>query len=340
MELSLQNLSVAISGNEILKSISLTVREGEFVSLLGASGCGKSTLLKAIAGIIPQSEGSVIIGGKSADMLPTHRRGTVIVFQDFRLFPHMSAAENIGFPLKMRGAARSEYAKTALELLEKVQLKGFENRMPHEMSGGQIQRVALARALAASPNVLLLDEPFSSLDVNLRQDMRSLVIRLQREFEITTVLVTHDRHEALTMSDRIALMADGSILQYDTPEKIFQSPASRQVAEYLGDASYLEGFVKDGIFKSGIVEFPSDKPNGLYQAMLRPSMVRIAPKGDKSFRIAELSYQGESYSALLEHLETGAKIRTLIQSPCPYRLEDKVALSIDTDKAILFPANK
>lgn len=337
MELSLQDISVELSGNKILKSINLTVQEGDFVSLLGASGCGKSTLLKTIAGIIPQSGGSVLLGGKCADRLPAHKRGTVIVFQDFRLFPHMNAAENISFPMKMRGVSKREYSRAASELLTKVQLEGFEKRMPHEMSGGQIQRVALARALAARPNVLLLDEPFSSLDVNLRKDMRSLVLKLHREFKITTVLVTHDRHEALTMSNKIALMMDGRVLQYDTPENMFNSPENRQVAEYFGEAAYLDGVVENCVFKSEIVEFAADKPNGAYQAMLRPSMVHIVSGENKNFKIVELSYQGDNYSALLEHIETGARMSTFIPCPCPYKLGDKVALAIDTDKAILFP---
>ena len=223
MELSLKNISVALSGEEILDSISLTVDDGAFISLLGASGCGKSTLLKTIAGIITPSSGSVFLNGVCADRLPPHKRGTVIVFQDLRLFPHMTVAENIAFPMKMRGVTKEEYMRTTIGLLEKVQLEGFEGRRIREMSGGQLQRVALARALAANPNVLLLDEPFSSLDENLREDMRQLVLRLQKDYRITTILVTHDRQEALSMSDKIALMMDGRILQYDTPENIYNA---------------------------------------------------------------------------------------------------------------------
>ncbi|QUH24595.1 ABC transporter ATP-binding protein [Serpentinicella alkaliphila] len=337
MELSLQNISVSLSGKEILKSISLTVEEGIFVSLLGASGCGKSTLLKTIAGIIPQTRGSVILDGKSADKLPCHKRGTVIVFQDFRLFPHMTVVENISFPLKMRGVSKEEYLKIASELLEKVQLTGFENRRSYEMSGGQIQRVALARALAAKPNVLLLDEPFSSLDVNLRKEMRSLVLKLQKEFKITTVLVTHDRHEALTMSDKVALMMDGKILQYDTPEKIFESPVSRQVADYFGDVIYIDGIVKDHIFQSEIISFSVDKPDGLYEVMFRPSAVQIMSNGNKNFRICDLSYQGENYSARLEHNETKIKLNTTIPFPSPYQIGDVVTVLFDTNRSVLFP---
>ncbi len=336
VELFLQNISVSLSGKKILKSINLAVQEGDFVSLLGASGCGKSTLLKTIAGIIPQSSGSVVLDGKCADKLPPHKRGTVIVFQDFRLFPHMTAAENIGFPLKMRGVPKNEYLKIASELLEKVQLKGFESRRPHEMSGGQIQRVALARALSAKPNVLLLDEPFSSLDVNLRKEMRSLVLKLQREFKITTILVTHDQQEALTMSNKVALMMQGEILQYDTPEKIFEFPVSRQVADYFGEGIYIDGIVKDNVFQSDIITFSVTKPNGSYQAMFRPSAVHIVPEGNKDYKICELSYEGENYSAIIEHNVTKIRMKTVVPSPCPYKIEDSVSVLLDTKKTVLF----
>ena len=196
MELELKNISVDLSNKKILKSINLKVHNGEFISLLGSSGCGKSTMLKTIAGIINQNEGSIILGGKVADKIPAYKRKTVIVFQDFRLFPHMTVAENISFPLKMTGTNKTSCREKALVLLEKVQLKGFEDRHVDQMSGGQMQRVALARALAAEPSLLLLDEPFSSLDINLRKDMRELILSLQREYKITPILVTHDKEEA------------------------------------------------------------------------------------------------------------------------------------------------
>ncbi|MEL7564751.1 MAG: ABC transporter ATP-binding protein [Dehalobacterium sp.] len=337
MELEVQKISVALSNKEILKTVSFTVPVGAFVSLLGASGCGKTTLLKTIAGIIPQSGGSIMLDGKCADKLPPHKRGTVIVFQDFRLFPHMTAEENIGFPLKMRGVPKDKYLKTAAELLEKVQLKGFEKRKPHEMSGGQIQRVALARALAAEPHVLLLDEPFFSLDENLRQDMRDLVLKLHREFKMTTVLVTHDWQEALGMSDKIALMMSGEILQYDTPEKIFASPVSREVAEYFGDGVYIDGMIKDHVFQSDLISFGVDRPDGSYQAMFRPSAVGIAGTGEKNFKICEISYKGENYGVILEHSMTGMRMKANLPAPCVFKIGDLVAAALDSNKAILFP---
>jgi putative spermidine/putrescine transport system ATP-binding protein len=336
LELALRNISVSLSGKEILKSISFSVGDGDLISLLGASGSGKSTLLKTIAGIIPQTGGTVMIGGAIADALPPHRRGAVIVFQDFRLFPHMTAAENIAFPMKMRGVQKEEYSKTAFALLERVHLAGYGKYKPQEMSGGQIQRVALARALAASPNILLLDEPFSSLDENLRQDMRALVLELQREYRITTILVTHDRQEALSMSDKIAVMMHGEILQYDRPERIFESPNSREVADYFGDAIYVGGIVKSGVFVSDVVRFGADRPDGPYQAMFRPSSVHIGSDGNRAFNIRRTSYQGESYRIALEHESTGIILNAILPSPCLLRADDRVSVSLDTDKVILF----
>lgn len=337
MELALENISVKLAGKEILKSIDLTIPDGALVALLGPSGCGKSTLLKTVAGIITQSQGSIRLGGKSADNLPPYKRGTVIVFQDLRLFPHLTALENIAFPLKMQGVKRSIYEKKALEFLTKVQLSGLEKRKPHEMSGGQIQRVALARALAAEPKVLLLDEPFSSLDENLRQDMRNLVLRLQKEYKITTILVTHDRQEALSMSDKIALMMDGSILQYDTPERVYEYPASRAVADYFGEVIYVAGIVKDNIFCSDLTTFPVNSPDGHYDAMFRTSAVRLGNANSKNFEICALSYQGEHYNVVLKHIGTGIRLTTKIPAPCNFYVGDLISVTLDESKAVLFP---
>ena len=235
MELDCKNISVEISGKKILEEINLKVEDGELISLLGASGCGKSTLLKTIAGLIDPQQGSVFFNGRNVNHLPAHKRKAVIVFQDFRLFPHMTALENISFPQKIQGLSKDEMQKRSLQLLGDVQLEGFENRYLDQMSGGQIQRVALARALAAQPDILLLDEPFSSLDVNLRRDMRNLVLKLHKDYKMTTILVTHDQEEALAMSEKIAFMSEGQILQFDRPAALFNKPAHPLVSDYMAD---------------------------------------------------------------------------------------------------------
>lgn len=213
--LLLTDINVELGKKHILKNVSLEVKTGQLISLLGSSGCGKSTLLKTVAGIIEPSSGDVIIDGKSVLGVPVHRRGAVIVFQDLRLFPHMSVAENVEFALKMSGIKKQQYREIAREQLEKVRLEGLEDRRISQISGGQMQRVALARAFAVRPSVMLLDEPFSSLDEELRLEMGNLLIELQRESELTTVLVTHDTQEARRLSDAIAYMKDGEIVRYE-----------------------------------------------------------------------------------------------------------------------------
>ena len=213
--LLLTDINVELGKKHILKNVSLEVKTGQLISLLGSSGCGKSTLLKTVAGIIEPSSGDVLIDGKSVLGIPVHRRGAVIVFQDLRLFPHMTVAENVEFALKMSGMKKQQYREIAREQLEKVRLEGLEDRRISQISGGQMQRVALARAFAVRPSVMLLDEPFSSLDEELRLEMGNLLLELQRESELTTVLVTHDTKEARRLSDAIAYMKDGEIVRYE-----------------------------------------------------------------------------------------------------------------------------
>ena len=213
--LFLTDINVELGKKHILKKVSLEVKTGQLISLLGSSGCGKSTLLKTVAGIIEPSSGDVLIDGKSVLGVPVHRRGAVIVFQDLRLFPHMTVAENVEFALKMSGMKKQQYREIAREQLEKVRLEGLEDRRISQISGGQMQRVALARAFAVRPSVMLLDEPFSSLDEELRLEMGNLLLELQRESELTTVLVTHDTQEARRLSDAIAYMKDGEIVRYE-----------------------------------------------------------------------------------------------------------------------------
>lgn len=220
MGLIIEKLEVKLQKEEILREVSLEIQDGEFISLLGRSGCGKTTLLKSIAGLLEISSGEIKLNGESIKNMPPEKRGTVIVFQDLRLFPHLTVEKNITFPMELKKVSKDIQKETVKKLLEAVQLSGFEHRKIKQMSGGQMQRVALARALAANPKVLLLDEPFSGLDEELRIEIAALVKRLHEEWKITTVLVTHDKKEALLLSDRIALMRDGEIVCYDTPKVI------------------------------------------------------------------------------------------------------------------------
>lgn len=240
MKLEIRDLSVDLSGHKILDKVCLTVEEKEFVTLLGPSGCGKSTLLKTIAGIHPIKDGSIMLDGALINETPPHKRGCVIVFQDMRLFPNMTVSENVAYPLRIKGVKKAERRAKAAEYLGYVRLDGFDERRISSLSGGQMQRVALARALAAEPKILLLDEPFSSLDENLRDDMRSLVKDLHRGFGMTTIMVTHDRREAIIMADRIALMFDGRIAQTGTPAEVLEDPADERVQRYFGSSPLSE----------------------------------------------------------------------------------------------------
>ena len=240
MELTIDNLKVKLQKEEILHGINLVIEDKSFVSLLGTSGCGKTTLLKSIAGLLETDSGDILIDGESIVKLLPEKRGTVIVFQDLRLFPHMTVEQNICFPMELQKIAKEQQKETTARLLESVRLAGYEKRKIRQLSGGQRQRVALARALAVNPKILLLDEPFSGLDEQLRLEMGELVKRLHKEWGITTVLVTHDKKEALQLSDKIALMSRGDVLQYDTPENIVSYPVSEEVENYFGKAGYVK----------------------------------------------------------------------------------------------------
>ena len=292
MKLEINNLCVGYDTGVVLENLSLAVEEGEFLSLLGPSGCGKTTLMKAIAGLLPV-QGRILLDGVDITRLPIHRRGTVIVFQDLRLFPHMTAAENVAFPLKMQEIPKAQRLKTAKELLAKVQMAEFGNRKPGVLSGGQQQRVALARALAAQPKLLLLDEPFSALDENLREEMRNLVLALQQEFQMTVILVTHDRGEALSMSHRVALMSQGNILQMGTPWEIYHKPLSRPVADYFGDGVYIPGRVEAGRFQGPGVSCAAGVPDGPYDLLLRPHQLDPATPGDYPVTVERIVFRGQ-----------------------------------------------
>ncbi|MCH9705454.1 MAG: ABC transporter ATP-binding protein [Proteobacteria bacterium] len=224
-----------------LDGVSLTIHENEFFTLLGPSGCGKTTLLSIIAGFEKPDAGAVLLDGADISAAPPEKRPVNTVFQSYALFPHMTVLQNVAFGLEMRGIARAEAQVTAQQTLELVMLNDFSARTPAQLSGGQQQRVALARALANRPRVLLLDEPLSALDFKLRKTMRTELKRLQRETAVTFVFVTHDQEEALAMSDRVAVMSDGCVQQIGTPNDIYEYPANRFVADFIGEANLLEG---------------------------------------------------------------------------------------------------
>ncbi|MFQ3458346.1 ABC transporter ATP-binding protein, partial [Bradyrhizobium sp. UFLA01-814] len=254
-----------------VRDLSLAVRRGEFLTILGPSGSGKTTTLMLLAGFEAPTQGDILIAGKSVAAVPSYRRDQGIVFQSYALFPHLSVRRNLEFPLEMRGMKAAERAKRVDRILERVHLDEFGARMPSQLSGGQQQRVALARALIADPPILLLDEPLGALDRNLREQMQGEIKSLHKESGITTVCVTHDQDEALTLSDRIIVMRAGQIEQTDTPEALYDRPETRFVAKFLGEANILE----NPGFK---IEADIAQPSGTL-AMIRPERISVAAPG-------------------------------------------------------------
>lgn len=285
MELDVRHIDLSMGEGKrartVLGDVSFSVPDGAFCSLLGESGAGKSTILKVIAGILLQDGGSVLFDGAPVDGLPAHRRGIGFVFQDVRLFPHMTVEENVAYPLRMAGVGKRERLARAGELLERVQLPGFGPRRVQTLSGGQAQRVALARALAAAPAALLLDEPFSGLDESLRDDMRSLLLRLHREDGLTVLMVTHDANEAIMMSDRIVALDGGHISQIGTPEELYRRPATAKIAACFGDCSVLKGCVESERFiLDGIVLPALGIGDGPAVAVVRQGDCLLSPVGE------------------------------------------------------------
>lgn len=341
MSLKLENIKVNIGEKEILHNINLDIKEGEFISLLGQSGCGKSTLLKTIAGLNELKEGKVILFGEEIQKKEPHKRGTVIVFQDLRLFPHLSVEKNIAFAMNLKKISKKEQQQVVKKLLKDVQLEGFENRKIKELSGGQMQRVALARALAANPKILLLDEPFSGLDEKLREEMGRLVKNLQIKNKITMILVTHDKNEALQLSDRIALMMKGDIIQYDNPYNMYTSPISKEVADYFGRNNYFVGKVENNIFKCDDFQLKCDKSEGLYEVMIRPSSITIN-ENNKDFKIKNINYLGDYVEVILSKNEKEVIVKSSVDilNKDYFKLGNKVGIEIKKESISYFKYDK
>jgi putative spermidine/putrescine transport system ATP-binding protein len=282
-ELVLERVSKSYGDTPAVRDFSLTVGQGELVALLGPSGCGKTTTLRMVAGFILPSAGAIRIGGRDVTTEPPYRRSTGMVFQGYALFPHMSVAQNVAFGLEMRGMPKPQIGERVGDALRLVRLSGLESRYPRELSGGQQQRVALARALVINPDVLLLDEPLSNLDAKLREEVRLEIRQLQRELGLTTVFVTHDQEEALTMADRLAVMSHGVIAQVGSPRELYDKPRSAFVADFIGKSNFFEGEVaQPGVFRtrSGLhIRFAGESRGGDAVLAVRPERIEVVRDG-------------------------------------------------------------
>ena len=277
--LSIRNVAKTFGRNVVLRNISLEIAEGEFLTILGESGSGKTTLLRIIAGFEIASAGELWMGTERLDRQPPYRRRVNTVFQSYALFPHLTVEQNVGYGLRVAKRPAAEIAQRVAEALGKVKMTAFSKSKPSKISGGQQQRVALARALVNRPRLLLLDEPLSALDANLRRQMQVELKTLQREVGIAFVFVTHDQEEAMVMSDRIALLRSGELEQVATPREIYSRPATSYVAQFIGHTNLLKGVVQGGVVKCGPLAWRASLPEGPVVFSLRPEQVRLVGAG-------------------------------------------------------------
>jgi len=340
MILDVNDIWLGYDQTSVIRGLSFELDQGEIGCLLGASGCGKTTALRAIAGFEPLRAGEIRIGDKVASTpgfrLAPEKRSVGMVFQDYALFPHLNVAGNVGFGL--RHLSRRERKRRVEELLELVGLGGYTHRYPHELSGGQQQRVALARALAPEPDVLLMDEPFSNLDARLRRRMGEEVRNILRERGTATLMVTHDQHEAFALADKIGLLKDGRMLQWDSPYQLYHRPVSHYVAAFTGRGSYLQARVENDLLVHGLGRspIPEDRPEGDELALLiRPDDIRPAAEGPRA-RVISRQFQGAQILYRLE-LATGEEIAALFPSHDDYAIEETIGVTLDARHLVLFP---
>jgi spermidine/putrescine ABC transporter ATP-binding subunit len=340
-----------------LDDVSLLVRRGELMTLLGPSGCGKTTLLNLVAGFLMPDGGEIAIDGQRVTDVPPYRRESGIMFQQYALFPHMSVAANVGYGLKMRRIAKPEIARRVAEALALIKLEGLEDRKPRQLSGGQQQRVALARALVIRPKVLLLDEPFSALDRNLRASMQVEIKEIQRKLGVTTIFVTHDQSEALSLSDRIAVLAEGRIRQLGTPDEIYCRPVDRFVASFVGDVNVLHARLEHIHGATAALALGPARvlvpaltlqgvaPGAMVDLFVRPEELRVADEGTPAAVcgiVAAQIYQG-GHVDLYVDVPEAASGRVLIRVPGREGMSlwpagTRIGIALAVDKAIAFRA--
>ena len=330
--LTLDRLSVGYAGTPIIDDFSLDVKEGERVSLLGPSGEGKTTILKAIAGLLPPTSGKIFLNGADVTKIPAERRNVAMVFQKPLLFPSMTVGENVGFGLKMQKRPSSIIREKVDAMLARVGLSGFSTRKVHTLSGGQQQRVSLARGLVTNPALLLLDEPFSSLDANLREQMRDLLCEVQDAVKVAMLLVTHDQVEALGISHRMGLLLNGTLPQFGRPDTLYHHPESLPVARFFGTDNLIEGHLSKGFFTAGDFGFPVSTGDSLSATLLvRPESIRIQENG----RPATVTHARFEGALTRLAIETDG-IPLVLLSRSPHKPGDRLEIGIDAAATRLF----
>ncbi|MBQ6824390.1 MAG: ABC transporter ATP-binding protein [Clostridia bacterium] len=317
--IELQNIHVSFDGEVILDDFNLNIRDKEFVTLLGPSGCGKTTCLRSIAGFVQPQKGKVLFEGQDITKLPPHKRQVNTVFQRYALFPHYNVFENIAFGLRISKTPEAEIRNRVHEMLELVNLKGYENRNVTQLSGGQQQRVAIARALVNNPKVLLLDEPLAALDLKLRKGMQNELLRIQRQMGLTFIYVTHDQEEALTMSDTVVVMKDGIIQQIGTPEDIYNEPTNPFVADFIGESNILPGtMLKDYLVRFEGVDFPCVDAgfgeNVAVDVVVRPEDIEICNPEEEALNgiVESVTFKGVHYEMMVRSQGFLWKIHSII----------------------------
>lgn len=282
-DLKISNLYKSFPGMDrpAVNNVNLDVKTGELIAFLGPSGCGKTTILKMITGLFPPDSGDITLDSESLLPIATEKRGVVMVFQNYLLFPYMSVNENVGFALKMKGVDKVEIDKKVKEMLELVKLPDIGDRKPKQLSGGQQQRVALARALISKPKLLLLDEPLSNLDAHLRDEMRELIVTIQQKLDVTTVFVTHDQEEAVLLADKIALIFDGELQSFASPKEYYESPINERAARFFGGVNFLQATINKSNVDTeiGPIKYTQKNKNDLlnkHQLTIRPENIEIS----------------------------------------------------------------
>ncbi|KJR27935.1 ABC transporter ATP-binding protein [Vibrio sp. S234-5] len=338
--LSIRNLTCQYDQQTILESLSLHVEPGQIVCLLGASGCGKTTLLKAIAGLLPLSAGEMCLNGVTIDngqhWLPPELRNIGMIFQDYALFPHLTVADNVAFGLK--GSSQQDKQRRVAEMLDLVHLSAFAQRYPHQLSGGQQQRVAIARSLAYKPDLLLLDEPFSNIDTQVRHELIGEIRKLFKAQGVTAIFVTHSREEAFAFADKMAVMNHGVIEQYGTASELYYQPSSKFVADFLGGGGYLPATrLSESEFETqlGVVEAQAQQPielNARCELLLRPQHIQISAAAESSICILEQQFMGDHCRYVIE--SNGSQL--LASSSQALSVGQSVSVKVDTQGILAF----